>query len=55
MKSLNIGTDCSGIGSPEQALLNLNIKFNSVFASDIDKSAKKTYLANHKTDTFYEI
>jgi DNA (cytosine-5)-methyltransferase 1 len=51
---LKIGTDFSGIGSPEQALIKLGIKHKSMFACDVDKYAKKSYLANYKTENFYD-
>ena len=51
---LKIGTDFSGIGAPEQALKKLGIKYKSVFACDIDKHAKKSFLANYTTDNFYD-
>lgn len=50
---LKIGTDFSGIGAPEQALKKLGIKHNSMFACDVDKYAKQSYLANYNTETFY--
>ena len=51
---LKIGTDFSGIGSPEQALIKLGIEHKSMFACDVDKYAKKSYLANYKTENFYD-
>ena len=54
MKELLVGTDFSGIGSPEQALKNLEIKHKVEFACDIDKYAKQTYLANHHCKKFYD-
>lgn len=50
---LKIGTDFSGIGSPEQAIKNLGLEHEVVFACDFDEYAKTTYLANHKCKTFY--
>lgn len=47
MKAIRIGTDCSGIGAPEQALKNLNIEFETEFACDIDKPVKTTYQHIH--------
>lgn len=44
---LTVGTDFSGIGAPEQALKNLGIDFESVFACEIDKYAVQSYLAIH--------
>lgn len=35
MDILRIGTDCSGIEAPIQALLEMNIPFTHVFSSDI--------------------
>jgi len=51
---LKVGTLFSGIGSPEEALKKLGVDFEVIFASDIDKNAKKTYLSNHKCQNFYE-
>ena len=54
MKELKIGTLCSGIGSPEEAIKQSNIKHKIIFASDIDKNAKITYMKNHDCDVFYD-
>lgn len=51
---LKVGTDFSGIGSPEIALKNLGVNFKSMFACDYDKYAKQSYLINHKTENFYD-
>ena len=50
---MNVGTDFSGIGAPETALKYLGINFKSVFACDIDKYAKQSFLQLHKTKKFY--
>lgn len=50
---IKVGTDFSGIGSPEQALIKLGIKHKSMFACDYDKYAKQSYLANYNPETFY--
>ena len=50
---LKVGTDFSGIGSPEIALKNLGVDYKSMFACDYDKYAKQSYLANHNTENFY--
>lgn len=39
-------TFCSGIGSPEQSLKELNANHINVFACEKDKFARQTYLAN---------
>ena len=50
-----IGTLFSGIGTPEQSLKYLNIEHQTVFACEIDKYARTTYLANNETpNTFYD-
>jgi DNA (cytosine-5)-methyltransferase 1 len=51
---MKVGTFFSGIGSPEQALLNLSIKHEIEFACDIDKYARKTYLKNFDCKNMYE-
>ena len=51
---LKIGTDFSGIGAPEQALKKLGIEYKSVFACDIDKYAKQSFLANYNTDNWFD-
>lgn len=51
---LKIGTDCSGIGAPEQALIDLGVDFKTVFACEKDKWAQRSYLANHKCETMFD-
>jgi DNA (cytosine-5)-methyltransferase 1 len=51
---MKLGTDFSGIGSPEMALKYLGIKHKSVFACEIDKYARKSFEQLHKPDIFYE-
>ena len=51
---MKVGTFFSGVGSPEQALRNLDIKHEIEFACDIDKYAKETYLKNFKPKLFAE-
>ena len=51
---LTIGTDFSGIGAPEQALRKLGIEYKSVFACDIDKYAKQSFLANYNTENWFD-
>lgn len=58
MKKLIIGTDFSGIGSPEEALTELKnegfLDFESEFACEIDKFARLSYKAIHNTKVMYE-
>lgn len=51
---LLVGTDFSGLGSPEQALKRLNVDHKVVFACDKDKYVKQSYLANNETEIFYD-
>ena len=52
---MKIGTDFSGIGSPEMALKLLNIEHEQVFACEIDKYARKSFEAIHgNPQTFYD-
>jgi DNA (cytosine-5)-methyltransferase 1 len=51
---MKVGTFFSGVGSPEQALKNLNINHSIEFACDIDKYARQTYLKNFNCKNFYE-
>jgi len=52
---MKIGTDFSGIGSPEMALKLLNIEHEQVFACEIDKYARKSFEAIHgNPQTFYK-
>lgn len=50
---MRVGTDFSGIGAPEMALKYMGIDFESVFACEIDKYAKKSFEQLHNTKTFY--
>jgi len=45
---IRIGTDCSGIESPIQALKKMKIKFSHEFSCEIDKYARQSILANYK-------
>lgn len=51
---MKVGTDFSGIGSPEVALKNLGIEIEHVFACDVDKYAKQSYCEIHKPKIFFD-
>jgi DNA (cytosine-5)-methyltransferase 1 len=51
---LTIGTDCSGIEAPIQALKNLGIDFKHLFSSEIDASCIETIQANAQPDILYD-
>ena len=54
---LKIGTDCSGIESPIEAMNKIsckyNINFKHVFSSDIDKFATKYIKTNHNPEYLF--
>lgn len=50
---MKVGTDFSGIGAPEMALKYMGIDFESVFACEIDKYARKSFEQLHNPKTFY--
>lgn len=50
---MKIGTDFSGIGTPEMALKYLGIDFDSIFACEIDKYARQSFGQLHNPKTFY--
>jgi DNA (cytosine-5)-methyltransferase 1 len=50
---LRVGTDCSGIEAPIQALKALKIPFKHVFASDINPFVIQSIKANYKPDILF--
>lgn len=59
MKELKVGTTFSGIGAPEFALHHLygkdyKNKVKLKWACDFDTNAKKSFLANHNPNKFYD-
>jgi len=53
-QKIKIATVCSGIGSPEQSLKELDIPHEISFACEIDKYARQTYLANFTPNQMYQ-
>ena len=52
--SLRVGTDCSGMEAPIQALRNLGVSFTHVFSSDNDEKVRKTIRANYPPEILYK-
>lgn len=55
MKTIEVGSDFSGIGAFNQSLVRLGIKYKEKFACDMDKYARKTFIENHGTESDKEI
>ena len=53
MQQLRVGTDCSGIEAPIQALQQLNIPFTHEFACEKDKYALQSIQANYNPKLIY--
>jgi len=50
---LRVGTDCSGIEAPIQALEQLGIPYQHVWSSDIDKHCIQSIKANYEPERLY--
>lgn len=50
---IEIGTDFSGVGAFEQALIRLDIEYQTIFACEIDKYARETYIANYGVPGYF--
>ncbi len=51
---IKIGTDCSGIEAPIQALELLKVNYRHMFSCEIDKYAIKSIKANYKPEIIYD-
>lgn len=51
---LSIGTDCSGIEAPIEALHQLGIKFRHKWSCEIDPYARMSIKANYNPETLYD-
>lgn len=50
---IKVGSDFSGVGAFNQALMRLGIKYNEVFACDMDKYARETFIHNYGEPKYY--
>lgn len=50
---IKIGSDFSGVGAFNQALKKLGVGYDEVFACDMDKYARKTFIANYGEPKYY--
>lgn len=53
MNKIKVGSDFSGVGAFRQALKRLNINHKTVFACDMDKYARLTYIKNYGEPEYY--
>jgi DNA (cytosine-5)-methyltransferase 1 len=50
---IKVGSDFSGVGAFNQALNRLGIEYKEVFACDMDKYARQTYIHNYGEPEYY--
>lgn len=53
-KTLIVGTDCSGIEAPIQALNLMGVKFHHAFSSDIDEYVRENINHNYDPDLIFD-
>jgi DNA (cytosine-5)-methyltransferase 1 len=53
MQKIKVGSDFSGVGAFDQALKRLGIKYETVFACDMDKYARDTFIHNYGEPKYY--
>jgi len=52
---IKVGSDFSGVGAFNQALLRLGIEYKELFACDMDKYARQTFIHNYGEPEYYPI
>jgi DNA (cytosine-5)-methyltransferase 1 len=53
MKQLRVGSDFSGVGAFNQALIRLGVNYEEAFACDMDKYARDTFIHNYGEPKYY--
>lgn len=53
MKTIKVGSDFSGVGAFNQALMRLEINYKELFACDMDKYARQTFIHNYGEPEYY--
>jgi len=53
MNRIKVGSDFSGVGAFNQALIRLGIDYEEVFACDMDKFARQTFIDNYGEPKYY--
>jgi len=54
-KTIKVGSDFSGVGAFDQALLRLGIDYETIFACDMDKYARTTFIHNYGEPEYYPV
>lgn len=52
-KSIKVGSDFSGVGAFNQALIRLGIDYDEVFACEMDKYARQTFIHNYGGPNYF--
>lgn len=55
MKIIKVGSDFSGVGAFNQALTRLGIEYQEVYACDMDKYARQTFVHNYGEPKYYPL
>jgi len=55
MKTIKVGSDFSGVGAFNQALTRLGIEYQEVYACDMDKYARQTFIHNYGEPKYYPL
>ena len=50
---IKVGSDFSGVGAFNQALIRLGIEYEEIFACDMDKFARKTFIENYGEPKYF--
>ena len=53
MNRIKVGSDFSGVGAFNQALMRLGIDYEEVYACDMDKYARQTFIDNYGEPKYY--
>jgi len=53
MKKIKVGSDFSGVGAFNQALMRLGVNYEEEFACDMDKYARDTFIHNYGEPKYY--
>lgn len=53
MKKIKVGSDFSGVGAFNQALNRIGIDYDEIFACDMDKYARQTFIHNYGEPKYY--